>query len=91
MQMRRSEAGQGGGWGCGPEQLAATEPCAVHSGCIAMLRRTQPLAMFCRYSEVLELYVRDNVIIGKISPDRAYRTPTRSKGVLLRLEGAYFR
>ncbi|CAL8327037.1 unnamed protein product [Boreogadus saida] len=24
MQMRRSEAGQGGGWGCGPEQLAAT-------------------------------------------------------------------
>ena len=31
------EAGQGGGWGCGPEQLAATVPCAsVYSGCIAI-------------------------------------------------------
>ena len=29
MQMRRREAGQGGGWGCGPEQLAATVPCAL--------------------------------------------------------------
>ena len=28
-----SEAGPGGGWGCGPEQLAATVPCAsVYSG-----------------------------------------------------------
>ena len=27
MQMRR-EVVQGGGWGCGPEQLAATVPCA---------------------------------------------------------------
>jgi hypothetical protein len=25
----RREAGQGGGWGCGPEQLAATVPCAL--------------------------------------------------------------
>ena len=29
MQMRRREAGQGGRWGCGPEQLAATVPCAL--------------------------------------------------------------
>ena len=42
------EAGQGGGWGCGPEQLVATVPCAsVYSGCIAMARRTQRLAVFC--------------------------------------------
>ena len=35
------EAGQGGGWGCGPEQLAATVPCGrVYSGCIAMVRHT---------------------------------------------------
>ena len=34
---RSFEAGQGGGLGCGPEQLAATVPCAcVYSGCIAM-------------------------------------------------------
>ena len=26
---RLLEAGQGGGWGCGPEQLAATVPCAL--------------------------------------------------------------
>ena len=32
MQMRRREAGQGGGWGCGLEQLAATVPCVVYSG-----------------------------------------------------------
>ena len=45
------EAGQGGGWGCGPEQLAATVPCVrVYSGRIAMApihniirRRTQLL------------------------------------------------
>ena len=49
MQMKRSEAGQGGGWGCGPEQLAATVPYA-YGGCIAMARRTQPLAVFCKYS-----------------------------------------
>jgi hypothetical protein len=37
--MRRREAGQSGGWGCGPEQLAATVPCAsVYDGCIAMAR-----------------------------------------------------
>ena len=29
MQMRRREAGQGGGWGCGREQLEATVPCAL--------------------------------------------------------------
>jgi hypothetical protein len=29
MQMRQREAGQGGGWGCGLEQLAATVPCAL--------------------------------------------------------------
>ena len=29
MQMRSREAGQGGGWVCGPEQLAATVPCAL--------------------------------------------------------------
>ena len=29
MQMRRREAGQGGGWGCGPDPLAATVPCAL--------------------------------------------------------------
>ena len=29
MQMRRREAGQGGGWGCGPEHLAPTVPCAL--------------------------------------------------------------
>ena len=57
MQMRRREAGQGGGWGCDPEQLAATEPCAVYSGCIAMARRTQPLAVIFKYSGVLELYI----------------------------------
>ena len=33
---------------------------------------------------------RTPVIIGKISPDRANRTPTRSGGVLLRPEGAFF-
>ena len=39
------EAGQGGGWGCGPEQPAATVPCtSVYSECIAMARRTQHLA-----------------------------------------------
>ena len=32
---------------------------------------------------------RTPVIIGKISPDRANSTPTRSGGVLLRPEGAY--
>ena len=30
-------------------------------------------------------------IIGKISPDRANRTPTRSRGVLLPTEGGSFR
>ena len=38
----RVKAGQGGGWGCGPEQLVATVPCArrsVDGGCIAMARR----------------------------------------------------
>jgi hypothetical protein len=59
--MRRREAGQGEGWGCGPEQLAATEPSAVYSGCMEMARRTQPLAVFCKYSGVLELYL--NIII----------------------------
>jgi hypothetical protein len=47
------EAGQGGGWVCGPEQLAATVPCtSVYSGCIAVARipniiqrRTQLLTM----------------------------------------------
>ena len=29
MQMRRREVGQGGWWGCGPEQLAAKVPCAL--------------------------------------------------------------
>jgi hypothetical protein len=29
MQMSRREVGQGGGKGCGPEQLAATVPCAL--------------------------------------------------------------
>ena len=44
------EAGPGGGWGRGPEQLAATVPCAnFYSGCIAMARRTQLLAVFCKY------------------------------------------
>ena len=33
---------------------------------------------------------RTPLIIGKISPDRANRTPTRSGSVLLRHEGAYF-
>ena len=34
------EAGQGGGWGCGLEQLVATVPCArVYSGCIAIAKR----------------------------------------------------
>ena len=33
---------------------------------------------------------RTPVIIEKISPDRANRTQTRSGGVLLRHEGAYF-
>ena len=33
---------------------------------------------------------RTAVIIGKISPDRANSTPTRSGGVLLHPEGAYF-
>uniref|UniRef100_A0A8C5ASQ4 MAGUK p55 scaffold protein 3b n=1 Tax=Gadus morhua TaxID=8049 RepID=A0A8C5ASQ4_GADMO len=43
---------QGGGWGCGPEQLAARDGTmrSVYSGCIAMARRTQPLAVFCKYS-----------------------------------------
>ncbi len=40
MLMRRREAGQGGGWVCGLNQLAATVPCAnVDSGCIAMACR----------------------------------------------------
>ncbi len=40
MLMRRREAGQGGGWVCGLNQLAATVPCAnVDSRCIAMARR----------------------------------------------------
>ena len=33
---------------------------------------------------------RTPVIIRKISPDGANSTPTRSEGVLLRPEGAYF-
>ncbi|CAL8378964.1 unnamed protein product [Boreogadus saida] len=38
MQMRRREAGQGGGWGCGPEQLAATTRCRLPaSGCRAVV------------------------------------------------------
>ena len=41
--------------GCGPEQLAATVPCAsVYSGCIAMARRTQLLVVFCKYSRALQ-------------------------------------
>ena len=37
--------GPGGGWGCGPEQLAATVACtSVYNGCIATARRTQ---LFC--------------------------------------------
>ena len=47
--------GSGGGWGCGPEQLAAAIPCAgVYSGWVAMARihkiirrGTQLLAVFC--------------------------------------------
>ncbi len=40
MLMRRREAGQGGGWVCGLNQLAATVPCAnVDSGYIAMACR----------------------------------------------------
>ncbi len=40
MLMRRREAGQGRGWVCGLNQLAATVPCAnVDSRCIAMARR----------------------------------------------------
>jgi hypothetical protein len=55
------EAGQGGGWGCGPEQLAATVPCAhVYSGCIAMARRTQLLAVFCKYSTTLWVLQRES-------------------------------
>ena len=50
------EVGQGGGWGCGPEQLAATVPFAsAYSGCIAMLRRTQLLAVFCKYCRTLRV------------------------------------
>ena len=57
LQKRRFlEAGQGGGWGCGPEQLATTVPCArVYSGCIAMARRRQQLAVFCKYSRTLRV------------------------------------
>ena len=47
---RFSEAG--GGWGCGPSQLAATVLCAhVYNGCIAMARRTKLLGVFCNYLE----------------------------------------
>ena len=37
----RVKAGQGGGWGCGPEQLVATDSTmrSVYGGCIAMARR----------------------------------------------------
>ena len=50
MQMRRREAGQGGGWGCGPEQLAATVPCALFTVDVSQWRGAQPLAVFCKYS-----------------------------------------
>ena len=40
-------AGQGGGWGCGPEQLAATVPCALFT-----VEVSQPLAVFCKYSRI---------------------------------------
>ena len=57
------EAGQGGGWRCGPEQLAVRVPCAgVYSGCNVMARihniirrRTQLLAVFCNYSKTLRV------------------------------------
>ena len=56
QRCRFVEAGQGGGWGCCPEKLAATVPCAsVYSGWITMAqihnivrRRTQLLAVFCK-------------------------------------------
>ena len=55
------EAGQGGGWGCGSEQLAARVPCAhVYSGCIAMARCRHPLAVFCKYSRIVWVLRRES-------------------------------
>ena len=60
------EVGQGGGWGCGHEQLAATVPCtSVYSGCITMVRRTKLLAVFCKYSRTQSKYTLylNNIIL----------------------------
>ena len=79
---RLLEAGQGGGWGCGPKQLAATVPCAsVYSGCIAMARihniirkHTKLLAVLCKYSRTLWVLQRESwssiftTIIAGLSP-----------------------
>ena len=44
MQMRRREAGQGRGWGCGPEQLAAMVPCALFTVVVdSMIRFRDPV------------------------------------------------
>lgn len=52
MLMRRREAGQGGGWGCVLDQLAATLPCAnIYSGCIAMASRHAVVQAFQFYPE----------------------------------------
>ena len=63
---RLLEAGQDGGWGCGPEQLAATAvPCArVYSGCIAMVRHTA-------FSSVLKIFSHSGCSSG--SPGALYQ------------------
>ena len=42
---RRREAGQGGRWGCGPEQLAATVPCALFTADVSQWRGAH--SVFC--------------------------------------------
>ena len=61
MQMRRREAGQGGGWGCGPEQLAATVPCALFTVDVPQWRGAHSLypcsVNILEHTGVLELYI----------------------------------
>ena len=45
----------------GPEQLAATVPCApFYSGCIGMVSCTQLFAVFCKYSRTLRVIWRES-------------------------------
>ena len=50
MQMRRRDAGQEGGWGCGPEQLEATVPCALLTVDVSQWRGIQQSIPFSSMS-----------------------------------------